>query len=406
MAGLCPGESYKNESGEYKVENSLDAKKEIYEALKYSEKPEIIIKSAIKEKLEFILNRIEETEITTLGELYEKDNPDKKWYTVESAGPDSEESLHSLRMKAATYPLKAYSKQTGEFKNSIELLNAGKRTKAIMAKAISFKKRDGTAMLYVGNAHTKDDQWGLHELQGGDTAAKELFDLLKTCPKAEIKIANADSFTSSESQLKVSKGQLTFDIEGDERYRDADKSFFSRRPHWPGGVSGVTLGRGFDFGQQFDTKETLQEVGVTEPFLTWLSGSEGLSGAEAKKYIKDMPENIKGRCITRKQQKDLFMKIVGDYEKRAKATAIKRQYDGMRAPLVWGNLASAVKEVLVDMQYRGDLKESTMDKIGKLIEAGGDGLKKFVAKPNNMTGIVTALPPQNRCDARKQHLES
>jgi hypothetical protein len=261
-------------------------------------------------------------------------------------------------------------------------------------------------MLYVGNAHTKDDQWGLHELQGGDTAAKELFDLLKTCPKAEIKIANADSFTSSESQLKVSKGQLTFDIEGDERYRDADKSFFSRRPHWPGGVSGVTLGRGFDFGQQFDTKETLQEVGVTEPFLTWLAGSEGLAGAEAKKYIKDMPENIKGRCITRKQQKDLFMKIVGDYEKRAKATAIKKQYEGMRAPLVWGNLASAVKEVLVDMQYRGDLKESTMDKIGKLIEAGGDGLKNFVAKPNNMTGIVTALPPQNRCDARKQHLES
>jgi muramidase (phage lysozyme) len=51
MAGLCPGDSYKNESGEYKVENSLDAKKEIYEALKYSEKPEIIIKSDLSLKI-------------------------------------------------------------------------------------------------------------------------------------------------------------------------------------------------------------------------------------------------------------------------------------------------------------------------------------------------------------------
>ena len=51
MAGLCPGDGYKNESGEYKVENSLDAKKEIYEALKYSEKPEIIIKSDLSLKI-------------------------------------------------------------------------------------------------------------------------------------------------------------------------------------------------------------------------------------------------------------------------------------------------------------------------------------------------------------------
>jgi len=406
MAGLCPGKSYSKDSGEYKVEDSADAKKEIYDALKYAERPEIILKSSIKEKLEFILNRIEETEITTLGELYEKDNPDKKWYTVESAGPDSENKEHNLRLKVGDYPLKAYKKQSGEYQYSIQLLDAGNRSPAIMAKSISFKKRDGTAMLYVGNGHTKDEQWGLHELQGGETAAKELFELLKTCPQSELKINNAASFTSSESQLKVSKGQLTFDIEGDERYRDADSPFFSRRPHWPGGVSGVTLGRGFDFGQQFDTKETLQEVGVTEPFLSWLADSEGLTGAEAKKYIKDMPENIKGRCITRKQQKDLFMTIISGYENRAKKVATKLKYEGMNSKLNWDTLSKEVKSVLVDMQYRGDLKEATMNKIGKLIETGGDGLKAFVATPSNMTGIVTALPPQNRCDARKQHLES
>ena len=309
-------------------------------------------------------------------------------------------------MKLGAYPLKAYKTQSGEYQYSIELQNAGERATAIMAKAISFKKRDGTAMMYMGNAHTKDDQWGLHELQGGDAASKEIFDLLKTCPKAEIKISNAASFTSSESQLKVSKGQLTFDIEGDERYRDADKSFFSRRPHWPGKTSGVTIGRGFDLGQQFDTKETMQEVGIEEPLLSWLAGAEGLRAKEADKYVKDMPENIKGYCITRKQQKDLFMKIIGKYEGWAKDISTKIRYEGMKKPLEWDTLSNPVKEVLVDMQYRGDLKVKTMNKIGKLIEAGGDGFEKFVSKPINMKDIVTALPPQNRCDARKQHLES
>ncbi len=406
MPGLCPGMSYELKDGEYLVKDSIDAKNEVYKELLGALNPKLTIKTKIKDKLNFVLKRIKETEITTISELYEKDNPNKKWYVVESAGPDSEVKEHSLRLKASTYSLKAYRKQTGEYKHSIELLGAGSRSPAIIAKAISFKKRDGTASMYIGNSYTHDEQWGIYELENGDIAAKELFDLMSSFPKAEIKIENAAGFTSSESQLKVSKGQLTFDIEGDERYRDADNPLFSRRPHWPGGVSGVTIGRGYDLGQQGDIKEVLQETGVEEPFLSWLAGAEGKKGKAAKKYLKDMPDNIKGRCITRKQQQELFLEIIDIYEEAAEEVVVDKIYEGMTRKLVWSDLSKVTQETLVDMRYRGDLKPATMDKIGKLIEQGGAGFKDFVTVPGNMTGIVTALPPQNRCDARKQHLES
>ena len=52
--------------------------------------------------------------------------------------------------------------------------------------------------------------------------------------------------------LKVPYGQLTFDVEGND-IEDSSKAghrYFSRVVHWPGGASGVTIGRGYDFGQR------------------------------------------------------------------------------------------------------------------------------------------------------------
>jgi hypothetical protein len=43
--------------------------------------------------------------------------------------------------------------------------------------------------------------------------------------------------------LRVERGQFLFDLEGTEGDR-----YHSRAPHWPGGNSGVTIGRGYDLG--------------------------------------------------------------------------------------------------------------------------------------------------------------
>ena len=102
--------------------------------------------------------------------------------------------------------------------------------------------------------------------------------------------------------LKVPKGQLTFDAEGN----DIDTSpWFSRKIHWPGGVSGVTIGRGYDLGQQASANEDLVQIGVTDPFKSWLVGSQGLSGAGAQSRFNSASEDIRNSTITRKQQYDI-----------------------------------------------------------------------------------------------------
>ncbi|EMH1276806.1 hypothetical protein V6A89_003789, partial [Enterobacter hormaechei] len=103
--------------------------------------------------------------------------------------------------------------------------------------------------------------------------------------------------------LKVPKGQLTFDAEGN----DTDSSpWFSRKIHWPGGVSGVTIGRGYDLGQQSSSTVDLHQVGVVGPLQEWVSGSQGLSGSDAQVRFNSAPSNIRTSTITRKQQYDLF----------------------------------------------------------------------------------------------------
>lgn len=46
-------------------------------------------------------------------------------------------------------------------------------------------------------------------------------------------------------RLTVKEGQVTFNAEGNDIQHSI---FFSRHIHWPGGKSGVTLGRGYDMG--------------------------------------------------------------------------------------------------------------------------------------------------------------
>lgn len=65
--------------------------------------------------------------------------------------------------------------------------------------------------------------------------------------------------------LAVSRGQVTFDAEGN----DVPKSpYFSRHVHWPGNAeSGVTLGRGYDMGSrtEADVSRDLVRAGLDEP---------------------------------------------------------------------------------------------------------------------------------------------
>lgn len=158
--------------------------------------------------------------------------------------------------------------------------------------------------------------------------------------------------------LTVSKGQLTFDAEGN----DDDKSpWFSRHVHWPGGVSGVTIGRGYDLGQQHSSASDLNSVGIGEPLKTWLIEAQGMSGSDAQSRYSSRNDDVKKYDITRKQQYDLFVITYNSLEadvKRIcqKPDTIKAYHPTPNIPpeQAWEDIPDKIKEVLIDLRYRGD----------------------------------------------------
>ncbi|WP_299494180.1 S-type pyocin domain-containing protein [uncultured Shewanella sp.] len=200
--------------------------------------------------------------------------------------------------------------------------------------------------------------------------------------------------------LKVPKGQLTFGVEGN----DIDGNiYFSRTAHLPHsgdtviGASGITIGRGLDVGSRSakEVQELFDKVAkdcrpIAPELLDFLKASagmkggsnktgEGLTGAAKDAHIAREKADDKALIahykkyqgliskdkltLTRKQQHHLFMAIYGDYEEKTKYLLTKSDVKREVGIVDWEKLPNNVKEVLVDMTYRGD-NTGTGDKRG------------------------------------------
>lgn len=156
--------------------------------------------------------------------------------------------------------------------------------------------------------------------------------------------------------LKVDRGQLTFDVEGNDRDDPGDPlhMYFSRKVHWPGGVSGVTIGRGYDLGQRPSPENDLASVGIKEPLLSWLLGAKGLSGTEARNYLNTASQEIRKTFITRKQQYQLFVPVYEFMKSEVIRISDKDDAVALYGRLNWDSLDPKIQDLAVDLIYRGD----------------------------------------------------
>lgn len=85
--------------------------------------------------------------------------------------------------------------------------------------------------------------------------------------------------------LQVSRGQITFDSEGND---NANSIYFSRVPHVPSSASGITIGRGYDMKERTQTQvyRDLQGVGIPHATAQKFSKGVGLKGQTAKTFLK------------------------------------------------------------------------------------------------------------------------
>ncbi len=202
--------------------------------------------------------------------------------------------------------------------------------------------------------------------------------------------------------LNVPFGQLTFDVEGND-HEDSSHTghrFFSRKIHWPGGASGVTIGRGYDLGQRPSPQEDLQSAGITEPLLSWLVGAKGLKGQAAMIYYESANNEIKSAVISRKQQYDLFIPI---YEfMKSEVLRISRKVDVERkyGNVDWEVLDEKIQDVVVDLIYRGDYAGSTREIIQSYI-ADNDlaGFSSVICEQKNWLSV-----PADRFSRRSRYV--
>jgi hypothetical protein len=201
--------------------------------------------------------------------------------------------------------------------------------------------------------------------------------------------------------LKVPYGQLTFDVEGNDiedgthpLYR-----YFSRVAHWLGGVSGVTIGRGYDLGQRPTPAADLRAAGIQEPLLSWLMGAEGLKGEAARIYLNSAPANVCKQRITRKQH-DLFLPVYTYMKERVVEISSKKDTREVYGVLCWEETNWKIRDVVVDLIYRGDYTGATRRIIQKpFVDNYYLNFSRGVYNYNNWPGV-----PVDRFNRRVSYL--
>lgn len=152
----------------------------------------------------------------------------------------------------------------------------------------------------------------------GEKAAK---DTIQSSSSASHSTEPAGSIVQKQAvndPLKVDKGQITFDAEGNN---DSRSKYYSRRAHWPGGPSGVTIGRGYDLahrGSKQLIKDEFTSIGID---YTKFSGAIGLQGEEAKEWLDDHKDSLPE--ITLEQQEKLFNLSYSSIENDVKRISTK-----------------------------------------------------------------------------------
>lgn len=214
--------------------------------------------------------------------------------------------------------------------------------------------------------------------------------LLVTDPSNKIgSFSQEGNVLAVANPLFVPVGQFTFNAEGND---DPHSAYFSRQIHWPGGASGVTIGRGYDLkGRSAATVlQDLTEAGIPLVQAEEIANGAGLSGHPARNFVQANQATIGD--ITRAQQEALFNIVYPSYESKA-----ERLYDkfskGIPGAPTWSELDPAISTILIDFAYVGDISRS-------VVRVAAENSYKALANY-----IGTALGHSTRNDARIAYLD-
>jgi RHS repeat-associated protein len=204
--------------------------------------------------------------------------------------------------------------------------------------------------------------------------------------------------------LQVDKGQLTFDSEGNDNPKSP---YYSRKAHRPPGNSGITIGRGYDIGQHTKEKvvQDLTKAGIPEKDAKIFAEAAGKKGKKAQTYFDENKDSFPE--ITRKQQNNLFRTVYKEYLDGVKRISSKEDVVKAYGPTNFKTLNPAIRDVVVDLMYRGDYTGTTRKKLQKHVAKNDlDEFLKVMSDSNFWQKNTKVSPvPQDRFDRRVNFLK-
>lgn len=150
--------------------------------------------------------------------------------------------------------------------------------------------------------------------------------------------------------MQPSFGLLTWHAEG---VSDPRSPYYSRRTHWPGGSSGVTLGRGYDMRERTRTtvRSELMAAGVSEKDAILLSVGAGMVGMAAEGFAANLRSRFE---LTAQQEVNLFeaaySALHDDVIRIFKKPDVVASYGEVDV----ARLSPKIMETVVDLRFRGD----------------------------------------------------
>ena len=188
-------------------------------------------------------------------------------------------------------------------------------------------------------------------------------------------------------------GTLTFESEGAE-----GGAYHSRTLHVPGSTSGLTIGRGYDMKSKNAVKinRDLISAGLPQKEAILLSKAAGLSGSTAKAFI--VTNKLDKFEITQQVQVKLFEISYKEEESEAKRLCTKADVVAKYGQCNWLTLDPAIKQILVDLKFRGDYTGSVRKFLQKHVVA--NDTKQFLKALTDRTNWLQLRVPQDRFQRR------
>lgn len=208
-------------------------------------------------------------------------------------------------------------------------------------------------------------------------------------------------------------GLLTFDSEGLEA---RNTPWFSRRVHWPGGKSGITIGRGYDLGfhTEAEIEEDMEKAGVSSADRAAFKKVAGLKGETARQKFEDTKDQFPE--ISWEQQQKLFEVTYAEASGEVLRISSKEDVVDAYGQVDWQNLHPGIRDIFVDLLFRGDYTGMSGKNGGtrKLLQKYAvdndvEGLYKVISNEKYWIGEerhTQSDVPRDRFERRKNYLEA